>query len=133
MAIAWCTGHGSGGKLSAALLRERFLPHLGNPILDQLGDAAIQTLPTGEIALSTDTFVARPLEFPGGDISALAVHGTVNDLPGWGFSIRRCGQDHTGRSRAMQQSNTMLALHFRVRLPPAPSWVRFAPLGSAST
>ena len=81
-------GHGSGGKLSAALLRERFLPLLGNPILDQLGDAAILALPTGEIALSTDTFVVRPLEFPGGNIGALAVHGTVNDLAMMGAEPR---------------------------------------------
>jgi hydrogenase expression/formation protein HypE len=81
-------GHGSGGKMSAALLRERFLPHLGNPILDQLGDAAILALPTGEIALSTDTFVVRPLEFPGGNIGALAVHGTVNDLAMMGAEPR---------------------------------------------
>ena len=81
-------GHGSGGKLSAALLRERFLPHLGNPILDQLGDAAVLALPTGEIAISTDTFVVRPLEFPGGNIGALAVHGTVNDLAMMGAEPR---------------------------------------------
>ncbi len=81
-------GHGSGGKLSAALLRERFLPHFGNPILDQLGDAAVLTLPTGEIAISTDTFVVRPLEFPGGNIGALAVHGTVNDLAMMGAEPR---------------------------------------------
>ncbi len=81
-------GHGSGGKLSAALLRDHFLPHLGNPILDTLGDAAILSLPTGEIALSTDTFVVRPLEFPGGNIGALAVHGTVNDLAMMGAEPR---------------------------------------------
>ena len=81
-------GHGSGGKLSAALLREHFLPHFGNPILNQLGDAAVLTLPTGEIAISTDTFVVRPLEFPGGNIGALAVHGTVNDLAMMGAEPR---------------------------------------------
>lgn len=81
-------GHGSGGKLSAALLRERFLPHFGNPILNQLGDAAVLALPTGEIAISTDTFVVRPLEFPGGNIGALAVHGTVNDLAMMGAEPR---------------------------------------------
>ncbi|MBP2647056.1 MAG: hydrogenase expression/formation protein HypE [Gemmatimonadetes bacterium] len=81
-------GHGSGGKLSAALLRDHFLPRLGNPILDQLGDAAVLSLPTGEIAVSTDTFVVRPLEFPGGNIGALAVHGTVNDLAMMGAEPR---------------------------------------------
>ncbi len=73
-------GHGSGGTLSAALLRERFLPHLANPVLEQLGDAAVLPLHGGEVAISTDTFVVRPVEFPGGNIGALAVHGTLNDL-----------------------------------------------------
>lgn len=73
-------GHGSGGKLSSALLRDRFLPHLGNPILSQLGDAALLRVLGGELAISTDTFVVSPLEFPGGNIGSLAVHGTLNDL-----------------------------------------------------
>jgi hydrogenase expression/formation protein HypE len=73
-------GHGSGGKLSAALLRERFLPRFGNEVLEELGDAAVVSVPGEEIAVSTDTFVVSPLEFPGGNIGHLAVHGTVNDL-----------------------------------------------------
>jgi hydrogenase expression/formation protein HypE len=73
-------GHGSGGKLSAALVRERFLPHFDNPILAQLGDAAIVEVAGQQLAMSTDTFVVQPLEFPGGNIGSLAVHGTVNDL-----------------------------------------------------
>ncbi|MBE0593208.1 MAG: hydrogenase expression/formation protein HypE [Gemmatimonadales bacterium] len=73
-------GHGSGGKMSATLLRERFLPHFGNPVLDRLGDAAVVDVRAGRLAVSTDTFVVRPLEFPGGNIGTLAVHGTVNDL-----------------------------------------------------
>lgn len=73
-------GHGSGGKMSAALLRERFLPHLGNEILARLGDAAVVPLNGGRVAISTDTFVVTPLEFPGGDIGSLAVHGTLNDV-----------------------------------------------------
>ncbi len=73
-------GHGSGGKMSAALLRDRFLPLLDNEVLRQLGDAAVVTVPGGEIAVSTDTFVVSPLEFPGGNIGSLAVHGTLNDL-----------------------------------------------------
>lgn len=81
-------GHGSGGKLSAALLRERFLPHLGNPILEQLGDAAVVSLLGGDIALSTDTFVVDPVEFPGGNIGSLAVHGTLNDVAMMGATPR---------------------------------------------
>jgi len=73
-------GHGSGGKLAAELLRERFLPHLGNEVLSQLGDAAVVSLGGAELAMSTDTFVVNPVEFPGGNIGSLAVHGTLNDL-----------------------------------------------------
>jgi hydrogenase expression/formation protein HypE len=73
-------GHGSGGKMAAQLLRDRFLPHLQNPILGQLGDAAVLSLGGAELAMSTDTFVVSPVEFPGGNIGSLAVHGTLNDL-----------------------------------------------------
>lgn len=73
-------GHGSGGKLAAQLLRDRFLPHLDNPALARLGDAAVLTLGGAELAMSTDTFVVSPVEFPGGNIGSLAVHGTLNDL-----------------------------------------------------
>jgi len=73
-------GHGSGGKLSAALLRDRFLPRFGNEVLAELGDAAVVRLPGAEVAVSTDSFVVSPLEFPGGNIGHLAIHGTVNDL-----------------------------------------------------
>ena len=73
-------GHGSGGKMSAALLKERFLPLLDNPVLHQLGDAAVVPVQSEEIAVSTDTFVVNPVIFPGGNIGSLAVHGTLNDL-----------------------------------------------------
>jgi hydrogenase expression/formation protein HypE len=81
-------GHGSGGKMSAALIRDRFMPHFTNDVLAQLGDAATLDLPHGRIAVSTDTFVVSPLEFPGGNIGALAVHGTVNDLAMMGAEPR---------------------------------------------
>lgn len=73
-------GHGSGGKLSAALVRDHFLPRFASRTLDRLGDAAVLPVSGGTIAVSTDTFVVDPLEFPGGNIGTLAVHGTVNDL-----------------------------------------------------
>jgi len=73
-------GHGSGGKLSAALIRDRFLPRFSNPALAVLGDGAEVVLGTERMAISTDTFVVSPLEFPGGDIGLLAVHGTLNDV-----------------------------------------------------
>ena len=73
-------GHGSGGRMSAVLIRDRFLPLLDNPVLRQLGDAGVVPVNGGHIAISTDTFVVSPLEFPGGNIGSLAVHGTLNDL-----------------------------------------------------
>lgn len=81
-------GHGSGGRMSARLLREHFLPRFANPHLDRLGDGVIVPVDGGEIVLSTDTFVVSPLEFPGGDIGRLAVHGTVNDLAMMGATPR---------------------------------------------
>jgi hydrogenase expression/formation protein HypE len=73
-------GHGSGGKLSAELVREVFLPALHNPILDRLDDQGIFAVGNQRLAMTTDSFVVKPLFFPGGDIGSLAVHGTVNDL-----------------------------------------------------
>jgi hydrogenase expression/formation protein HypE len=73
-------GHGSGGKLSAQLVARHFLPHFDNPALSQLGDAAVFGVASGDLAISTDSFVVHPLEFPGGNIGSLAVHGTLNDV-----------------------------------------------------
>lgn len=73
-------GHGGGGQLSADLIRHLFLPAFGVASTAELGDAALVTLPSRHVALTTDAFVVRPLFFPGGDIGQLAVHGTVNDL-----------------------------------------------------
>lgn len=73
-------GHGSGGKLSAELMRDVFLPAFRNETLERLEDQATLTLGNIRIALTTDSFVVKPLFFPGGDIGSLAVHGTINDL-----------------------------------------------------
>jgi hydrogenase expression/formation protein HypE len=74
-------GHGAGGRMMADLIQEVFLRHLDNPLLRQLADSTVLALAgNGRIAISTDSFVVRPLFFPGGDIGSLAVHGTVNDL-----------------------------------------------------
>lgn len=72
--------HGNGGRIMRELIEQVFKPALGNPLLDTAADAA--TLPPldGELLITTDGFTVRPLEFPGGDIGSLAVHGTVNDL-----------------------------------------------------
>ena len=73
-------GHGSGGRMSGDLLRNILLPALQNPVLERLDDQAIVELGGSRIAFTTDSFVVKPLFFPGGDIGTLAVNGTVNDL-----------------------------------------------------
>jgi hydrogenase expression/formation protein HypE len=73
-------GHGSGGRLSAELLRDVFLPLFSNPVLNRLDDQAILEIGGARVAFTTDSFVVKPLFFAGGDIGSLAVHGTVNDL-----------------------------------------------------
>src|SRR5437016_9093711 len=79
-------GHGSGGWLTAELIQRLFVPAFGNEILARLEDSATVRLQgtdgagTTRLAFTTDSFVVRPLFFPGGDIGKLAVHGTVNDL-----------------------------------------------------
>ncbi len=76
-------GHGSGGQLTNDLIRRVFVPVFDNAVLSALEDQATVRLPgaSGQrIAFTTDSFVVRPLFFPGGDIGKLAVHGTVNDL-----------------------------------------------------
>jgi hydrogenase expression/formation protein HypE len=73
-------GHGSGGKLSAELMRDIFLPALSNPILNRLDDQAQFEISGSRLAFTTDSFVVKPHFFPGGDIGSLAVHGTINDL-----------------------------------------------------
>ncbi|HEX2988825.1 MAG TPA: hydrogenase expression/formation protein HypE, partial [Chloroflexota bacterium] len=90
--------HGSGGKLSAELIQEVFVPAFGNPALARMDDSAIlplpreaanPPLPLGEgrgegkaprLAMTTDSHVVKPLFFDGGDIGRLAICGTVNDL-----------------------------------------------------
>ena len=73
-------GHGSGGKLSAQLIEQVFLPAFQNPLLDKLDDQAVFPVREGRLAFTTDSFVVTPIFFPGGDIGRLAVNGTVNDL-----------------------------------------------------
>ncbi|MDQ3591510.1 MAG: hydrogenase expression/formation protein HypE [Actinomycetota bacterium] len=74
-------GHGGGGALSAELVEHLFLPGFGPAAADvQLGDSAIVDVGGTRLAFSTDSYVVRPMFFPGGSIGDLAVHGTVNDL-----------------------------------------------------
>ena len=73
--------HGGGGKLMRQLIEQLFATTFGgnNASLSQ-HDAALLQLPISRIAFTTDSYVVRPLFFPGGDIGSLAIHGTVNDL-----------------------------------------------------
>jgi len=85
-------GHGSGGKLSHDLIESLFLPPFINPILQASDDSAVfpltdsdrthqgRQLSKDEIAFTTDSYVVKPISWPGGDIGRLAVCGTVNDL-----------------------------------------------------
>ncbi|NIO08185.1 MAG: hydrogenase expression/formation protein HypE [Deltaproteobacteria bacterium] len=72
--------HGGGGKLMHQLIETEFISALDNPLLGTRHDGAIISLGSHRIAFTTDSYVVRPLFFPGGDIGTLAVNGTVNDL-----------------------------------------------------
>jgi len=72
--------HGAGGYLSHELVDKLFLPFLGNSVLSSLDDSALLTAPGAALALTTDSYVVKPLFFPGGDIGRLALCGTVNDI-----------------------------------------------------
>jgi len=73
-------GHGGGGAMSGELIEQLFLPAYGGAALAELGDSAVLPRPAGRLAFSTDSFVVKPMFFPGGSIGDLAVNGTVNDL-----------------------------------------------------
>src|SRR5271169_2008295 len=73
-------GHGGGGQLSNELVEHLFLPAFQNAVLQNLGDSSVLPVIAGRLAFSTDSYVVRPLFFPGGSIGDLAVNGTVNDL-----------------------------------------------------
>ncbi|HZZ71829.1 MAG TPA: hydrogenase expression/formation protein HypE [Pirellulales bacterium] len=72
--------HGAGGEASRRLIEGLIQPAFANPFLDGLADAAVLAPQAGRLALTTDSFVVQPLQFPGGSIGELAVNGTVNDL-----------------------------------------------------
>ena len=72
--------HGSGGTLTQQLIQNLFVRHFGNDTLNALTDAALLAMPVGKPAFTTDSYVVKPLVFPGGNIGKLAVCGTVNDL-----------------------------------------------------
>ena len=72
--------HGSGGRNMADLIEALFVRAFDNPMLTGEEDQAQFAAPAGRMVMSTDSFVVSPLEFPGGDIGSLAVHGTINDV-----------------------------------------------------
>lgn len=72
--------HGGGGRLMQRLIENVFVAAFDNETLRGGHDGAVLELPAGRTVVTTDSFVVRPLFFPGGDIGALAVDGTVNDL-----------------------------------------------------
>jgi len=72
--------HGNGGRFMRELIDEIFAHHLANPDLDVQADAVPLLLDSNQVLFTTDGFTVQPLEFPGGNIGSLAVHGTTNDL-----------------------------------------------------
>jgi len=72
--------HGNGGHYMRELISKIFATYLANPLLDTESDASCLPAIDGEIMMTTDGFTVQPLEFPGGNIGSLAIHGTVNDL-----------------------------------------------------
>ena len=72
--------HGGGGRLMDQLIAKMFVPAFANPLLAERHDGALINLDGRRLAFTTDSYVVRPLFFPGGDIGTLAINGTVNDL-----------------------------------------------------
>lgn len=72
--------HGGGGKIMHQLIEKLIVPGFGNPLLDARHDGAVLDIGGVRLAFTTDSYVVRPIFFPGGDIGTLAVNGTVNDL-----------------------------------------------------
>ena len=72
--------HGGGGRLTHQLIEKIFIPAFANDALEQRHDGAVVPVNGARLAFTTDSFVVRPLMFPGGNIGDLAVNGTVNDL-----------------------------------------------------
>ncbi len=72
--------HGSGGKLMHDLIEKEILKRFSNPLLSPLADSAVFSIGKQKFAFTTDSYVVKPIFFPGGDIGKLAIYGTVNDL-----------------------------------------------------
>src|SRR5438105_5555458 len=72
--------HGGGGKLMHQLIGKMIVPAFQNPLLSEQHDASVFEVGNQRLAFTTDSYVVRPMFFPGGDLGSLSVHGTVNDL-----------------------------------------------------
>jgi hydrogenase expression/formation protein HypE len=72
--------HGGGGRLMHQLIDKMFLAAFRNPLLETRHDSTVIELTGKKLAFTTDSYVVRPLFFPGGDVGSMAIHGTVNDL-----------------------------------------------------
>jgi len=72
--------HGAGGKATASLIEGLLVPAFSNEALNEMADAGTVSLLGGQIVMTTDSFVVKPIVFPGGSIGDLAVNGTVNDV-----------------------------------------------------
>lgn len=116
-------GHGGGGRLTQELIETLFLPAFKNSFLEARHDGAVIQSGTQRLAMTTDSYVVRPLFFPGGDIGTLAVNGTVNDLamcgarPKWlssafiveeGLPIETLSRVADSMRRAAQEANVQI-------------------------
>jgi hydrogenase expression/formation protein HypE len=72
--------HGAGGKATQSLIEGLLVPAFGGSVLEEMADAGVVSVDGAELAMTSDSFVVKPLRFPGGSIGDLAVNGTVNDL-----------------------------------------------------
>jgi len=85
--------HGSGGKMTHELIKNVFLKHFDNEVLNNTEDSAVVDVSSKQIAFTTDSFVVKPIFFPGGDIGKISVCGTVNDIAVSGAIVKyiSCG------------------------------------------
>ena len=85
--------HGSGGKMTHELIKNVFLKHFDNEVLNNTEDSAVVDVSSKQIAFTTDSFVVKPIFFPGGDIGKIAICGTVNDVAVSGAKVKyiSCG------------------------------------------
>ncbi|MFZ3263375.1 MAG: AIR synthase related protein [Terriglobales bacterium] len=91
--------HGDGGKASRRLVEGLFAPLLFGASAEPLGDAAHLSINGARIAITTDSFVVKPLSFPGGSIGELAVNRTVNDL-----AVSGAGRNNGGHFRSRSRT-----------------------------